>query len=74
MTADTTALAGSVQMRALEISDAGRLSAAYRLNRDHLAPWEPARSDSFFTAVGQRAAIESKLALLLRGRRFLGSS
>lgn len=83
MTVDATTLTGSVQIRLLRDSDAGRLSAAYQLNRDHLAPWEPARSDEFFTAAGQRAVIDSKLAMhaegqelplvLLAGSRIVGA-
>lgn len=70
MTADATTLPGSVHLRLLQGSDAGQLSAAYRLNRDHLAPWEPARSEEFFTPAGQRAVIDSKLALHAAGQEF----
>jgi ribosomal-protein-alanine N-acetyltransferase len=83
MTADASTLTDSVQIRLLQDSDAERLSAAYQLNRDHLAPWEPARSDEFFTPAGQHAVIESKLAMhaagqelpciLLAGSRIVGA-
>ena len=83
MTADATTLIGNVQVRMLQASDSGLISAAYRLNRDHLAPWEPARTEEFFTAAGQRAVVDSKLALhaagqevpwvLLDGSRIVGS-
>jgi ribosomal-protein-alanine N-acetyltransferase len=83
MTADATTLIGNVHVRMLQASDSGPLSAAYRLNRDHLAPWEPARTEEFFTAASQRAVIESKLAfhaagqevpwVLLDGSRIVGS-
>ncbi|WLQ08500.1 GNAT family N-acetyltransferase [Arthrobacter oryzae] len=83
MTADASTLIGPVQMRVLQTSDAGPLSAAYQLNRDHLGPWEPARSAEFFTPAGQSAVIESKLALqaagqevpwvLLEGSRIIGT-
>ncbi|WP_427129630.1 GNAT family N-acetyltransferase [Pseudarthrobacter sp. S9] len=67
MTENSTALMGTVQIRVLRRSDAGRLAAAYQRNREHLAPWEPVRADEFFTAAGQAASIESKLALFLAG-------
>jgi [ribosomal protein S5]-alanine N-acetyltransferase len=60
-------LVGTVQMRVLRRSDAERMSAAYQRNREHLAPWEPARAESFFTVAGQAASIESKLALFIAG-------
>lgn len=33
--------AGQLLLRPLEHSDAAALAAAYRRNREHLAPWEP---------------------------------
>ena len=54
-------------MRVVRVSDAERLSAAYRRNREHLAPWEPRRNEDFFTVAGQTASIESKLALFIAG-------
>jgi ribosomal-protein-alanine N-acetyltransferase len=67
MTAASNTLIGSVQLRVLHPSDAERMTAAYRLNREHLAPWEPARPEEYFTTAGQRASIGSKLALLAAG-------
>ena len=56
---------------------------AYLLNRDHLAPWEPERSEEFFTVERQSQVIESKLAqhaegsevpfVLLDGDRVVGA-
>jgi ribosomal-protein-alanine N-acetyltransferase len=63
MTATTTTIAGDVQARLLRPADAEPLSVAYKLNREHLAPWEPERSEEFFTAAGQRVLIETKLSL-----------
>ena len=63
----TTLMAASVRARVLRISDAERLSAAYQRNREHLAPWEPRRSEEFFTVAGQTASIEAKLALFIAG-------
>ena len=48
-------------------SDAGALADAYLRNRAHLAPWEPLRADSYFTAAGQEAVIATKLALYEAG-------
>lgn len=49
-------------LRLLEEGDAGRLALAYRRNRAHLAPWEPARTADFFTVGAQRDAIMTRLA------------
>ncbi|GAA3285669.1 GNAT family N-acetyltransferase [Paenarthrobacter aurescens] len=48
-------------LRPVELSDASAVAAAYRRNRQHLAPWEPARPEEFFTAAGQEAVIQAKL-------------
>lgn len=37
------------------------LAAAYQRNREHLAPWEPLRSEEFFTEQFQRHDIERRL-------------
>lgn len=63
----STTLTGTVRIRVLRRSDAERLSAAYRRNREHLAPWEPVRAEEFFTAAGQAASIDAKLALFISG-------
>lgn len=55
-------LADGIDMRPLKLGDAKELAAAYSRNRDHLAPWEPARSDEFFTEAAQSADLASKLA------------
>ena len=60
-------LVGGIRVRVVRVSDAERLSAAYQHNREHLAPWEPWRNEDFFTAAGQAASIESKLALFIAG-------
>lgn len=54
-------------LRPLEISDASSLAAAYRRNREHLAPWEPARDDEFFSTAGQTAVLKGKLDLYEQG-------
>ena len=68
MFTEATTLTGNVQVRAIRSSDAGPMSDAYRLNRDHLAPWEPARAEEFFTPAGQSAVIDAKLALFAAGQ------
>lgn len=60
-------LAGGVRIRVVRVSDAEELTAAYRRNREHLAPWEPRRNEDFFTEAGQAASIESKLSLFIAG-------
>jgi ribosomal-protein-alanine N-acetyltransferase len=79
----TLPLVEGTQIAVLQTADAARVAAAYRRNRDHLAPWEPARSDAFFTPAGQLDVIRAKLALekagsevpwiLLSGGRVIGA-
>lgn len=59
---DPSPLIGSVQVRPLQRGDAVQLSRAYTRNRQHLAPWEPARTDDFFTPSYQLEVIHNKLA------------
>jgi ribosomal-protein-alanine N-acetyltransferase len=79
----TLPLVEGTQIAVLQTADAARVAAAYRRNRDHLAPWEPARSDAFFTPAGQLDVIRAKLArekagsevpwILLSGGRVIGA-
>jgi ribosomal-protein-alanine N-acetyltransferase len=55
------------RIRALAGSDAAALADAYRRNREHLAPWEPARDAGFFTREGQRSAVADQLAMATQG-------
>jgi ribosomal-protein-alanine N-acetyltransferase len=48
--------------RLISPDDAPALSELLRQNRDFLAPWDPVRSDDWFTVEGQRAAIRDMLA------------
>ncbi|WP_336111434.1 GNAT family protein [Paenarthrobacter ilicis] len=50
-----------LMIRPLKVNDAGLLAAAYERNRGHLAPWEPRRSDVFFTREGQEQVVQGKL-------------
>jgi len=51
----------STVLRLVAREDGPALSAAYRRNRRHLAPWEPLRSARFFEAGGQTDAIADAL-------------
>ena len=62
MTAKTYFLTGGAEVRLLRPSDAEVLADAYRRNRDHLAPWEPERTEEFYTVERQSQIIDSKLA------------
>ena len=54
--------------RLITPDDAPALAQLYRLNRDFLAPWEPLRSDDFFTEDAQRIAIQNALREHEQGR------
>jgi ribosomal-protein-alanine N-acetyltransferase len=43
--------------RLLTLGDVPVLAELLRASRDFLAPWEPIRSDDYFSADGQRAII-----------------
>lgn len=49
-------------VRPLRIEDAPALAASYTRNREHLAPWDPARPDTFYSVEGQAAAVRDRLA------------
>jgi ribosomal-protein-alanine N-acetyltransferase len=55
-------LTAGVHLRPLAEGDAPALLDAYERNREHLAPYEPARPDSFYTVEGQ----QERLDLLLK--------
>jgi ribosomal-protein-alanine N-acetyltransferase len=61
-------LVGGAQIRPLRRDDAARLSTAYLRNRKHLAPWEPVRTEEFFTPGYQQQVIADKLAHLAVGQ------
>ena len=56
-------------LRPLSVADAEGRAAAYRRNREHLAPWDPIRPESFFAAEGQVADIERQLGEQATGKR-----
>ncbi|GAA1811241.1 GNAT family N-acetyltransferase [Agromyces neolithicus] len=56
-----------VVVRELAVGDGLALAAAYLRNREHLAPWEPARTATFFTADWQESEVEVALQRLEAG-------
>jgi [ribosomal protein S5]-alanine N-acetyltransferase len=62
-------LAEGYELRPLSVGNAEARAASYRRNRDHLAPWDPIRPESFFTAEGQVPDIERQLGELATGKR-----
>ncbi|MGW1594687.1 GNAT family N-acetyltransferase [Streptomyces sp. NPDC002343] len=54
-------LPDGTRLRLVSTDDAEALHFAYAANRDHLAPWEPRRPDSFFTVEGQAERIGEQL-------------
>lgn len=61
-------LGDGILLRPLLTGDGTELAAAYSRNRAHLAPWEPARSEGFFTAAWQKAHVEESLRAVAQGR------
>jgi [ribosomal protein S5]-alanine N-acetyltransferase len=53
--------------RLVTLGDVPVLAELLRVNRDFLAPWEPVRSDGYFTVAGQRAVIQDMLAQYQQG-------
>ena len=54
---------GGLTLRVRTEQDAAALAAAYVRNRGHLAPWDPTRTEEFFTEEGQLARTRELLAL-----------
>ena len=55
------------QIEALSLEHAPELAAAYERNREHLGPWDPRRSEEFYTVAGQTAVVADQLAQAGRG-------
>lgn len=53
--------------RLVAVDDAPVIAALLVDNRDFLAPWEPVRSDEYFTVEGQRKIIEAGLERKAQG-------
>ncbi|OWP22386.1 GNAT family N-acetyltransferase [Microbacterium sp. AISO3] len=56
------ALHDDVVLRSLRTEDAAALAEAYRVNSEHLAPFEPLRPADFTTEAGQRTEIAALVA------------
>ncbi|TXL57275.1 GNAT family N-acetyltransferase [Aeromicrobium terrae] len=56
-----------LELRRVRLEDASALAEAYRVNAEHLAPWEPRRSPDFFTDAGQRIEITRQLMAVENG-------
>jgi [ribosomal protein S5]-alanine N-acetyltransferase len=48
-------------LRPLALDDADAVAAAYARNREHLARWDPAREEAFYTPAGQAVDIAARL-------------
>ncbi len=48
-------------MRPVRLDDADQLCQAYLRGREHLRPWEPRRSEDFFTPEGQLSSLREQL-------------
>ena len=65
--AEPAELLHGVGIRLLHGDDGHALAEAYTRNRQHLAPWEPYRSDAFYTAPLQRELIRTRREQLALG-------
>lgn len=60
----------TISLRPIRLEDAAELARAYRDNRAFTAPYDPPRSESFFTEEGQRTELEQAIAQAAVGARF----
>ncbi|TFC03386.1 GNAT family protein [Cryobacterium sp. MDB2-33-2] len=60
-------LSDDTTLRLLTERDVGPVLDANKRNREHLAPWEPARAESFFTTDDQTRILTGQLAELEAG-------
>ena len=77
-------LTPDVLLRVATLDDAAAIAAAQVRNRDHLAPWEPVRSEQWFTAAGQAERLQGQLErhmlgqvvpwLMMSGDRVVGAA
>lgn len=60
-------------LRPVRAGDGAALARAYLANREHLAPWEPTRDESFFTEASQERHVQQCVidAAAGRGARFV---
>lgn len=57
-------------LRLVQPGDGAPLARAYATNRDHLAPWEPVRSNEFYTAAWQERHVDQCIADMDSGRGY----
>ncbi|EDY45067.1 GNAT family N-acetyltransferase [Streptomyces sp. SPB074] len=67
---DRTILSEDILLRPLAAGDAPLLLDAYLRNRDRLQPFEPVRTEEFYTLPGQRERLASQLAAREAGTLF----
>lgn len=58
------------EVRPLQQSDWEAVGEAYRRNREHLAPWDPDRPESFWSDAGQAEDVARQVAAAEEGRTF----
>jgi ribosomal-protein-alanine N-acetyltransferase len=56
------------EIRAVEVGDSAAVAAAYRRNREHLAPWDPERPEEFWTDAGQEQDVARQVTAAEDGR------
>lgn len=56
------------EIRPIQQSDARAVGEAYRRNREHLAPWDPDRPESFWSDEGQAEDVARQVAAAEEGR------
>ena len=61
-------VAADVRVRLVAEDDAPELTALLRTSREHLAPWDPERSEDFFTEPVQRGLLLASLEAHAQGR------
>lgn len=68
MSAGFLRLDGEHILRPVRTGDGAALARAYLSNRDHLAPWEPLRDESFFTVASQERHVQESVSDAESGR------
>jgi ribosomal-protein-alanine N-acetyltransferase len=77
-------LTPEILLRLATLDDAEPLAEAQVRNRDHLRPWDPRRTEAWFTAAGQAARLSGQLErhkngqvmpwVLVEGDRIIGAA
>lgn len=60
-------LTAEVELRVATLADASAFAEAQVRNREHLRPWEPVRTDRWFTTAGQEDRLAQQLQRFERG-------